>query len=152
MYPFGMCVCVYADHPFIVNLVNAFQDESKLYLVMEYVAGGEFYSYLRRMKRFTNSTARFYAAHVVLIFQYLHSKDSTLSFLVPLPPCNATPAVRYRRYRRCIHRFIPLLFHVMIEKSKFFGTKNGKSKIILFNALMGCMLYYLFLLLHLLKQ
>jgi len=34
-------------HPFIVNLMGAFQDEKNLYLMMEYISGGEFFSHLR---------------------------------------------------------------------------------------------------------
>jgi len=31
------------NHPFIVNLMGAFQDEKNLYLMMEYIIGGEFF-------------------------------------------------------------------------------------------------------------
>jgi serine/threonine protein kinase len=34
-------VLAQASHPFIVNLRYAFQSESKLYLILDYVAGGE---------------------------------------------------------------------------------------------------------------
>lgn len=60
------------DHPFIVNFAGAFQDKKMLYMVLEYVCGGEIFSYLRESGRFDQKTARFYAAQVVLIFEYLH--------------------------------------------------------------------------------
>ena len=62
-------------HPFIVNLFAHFQDERYLYMLMEYVIGGELFSQLRKVGRFSNDTARFYAAEIVLALQYLHSKD-----------------------------------------------------------------------------
>jgi len=71
------------DHPFIVNLKCTFQDQRYVYLVMEYIVGGEFFTHLRRHRRFPNKTAQFYAAHIVLVFQYLHSKEIVYRDLKP---------------------------------------------------------------------
>ena len=35
------------QHPFLVRLKGTFQDEEAVYLAMEFVAGGEFFSLLR---------------------------------------------------------------------------------------------------------
>ena len=61
------------SHPFIVNLLGAFMDPKNLYLMMEYIIGGEFFSHLRKMGRFPNDTSKFYAAQITLVFEYLHS-------------------------------------------------------------------------------
>ena len=55
------------SHPFIVNLMGAFQDEKNLYLMLEYIIGGEFFSHLRKAGRFPNDTSRFYAAQIALV-------------------------------------------------------------------------------------
>ena len=47
-------------------------DRKFLYMVLEYVVGGEFFTHLRKAGRFDNSTAKFYAAQVAMIFDYLH--------------------------------------------------------------------------------
>lgn len=61
------------DHPFIVRLLCTFQDSFNLYMVMEYVLGGELFSVLRKAQRFPNDIAKFYAAEVILAIEYLHS-------------------------------------------------------------------------------
>jgi protein kinase A len=38
------------QHPFIVNLWGSFQDDANLYMVMDYVPGGELFSFLRKSK------------------------------------------------------------------------------------------------------
>ena len=61
------------NHPFMINLRYAFQTETKLYLVLDYVNGGELFFHLQRARRFDETRARFYAAEVVLVLEYLHS-------------------------------------------------------------------------------
>eukprot|EP00811_Abedinium_folium_P034932 NODE_7770_length_1551_cov_10.393961.p1 GENE.NODE_7770_length_1551_cov_10.393961~~NODE_7770_length_1551_cov_10.393961.p1 ORF type:complete len:357 (+),score=67.31 NODE_7770_length_1551_cov_10.393961:92-1162(+) len=66
-------VLVMIQHPFIVTLITSFQDEKRIYMVMEYVNGGELFSYLRKEGRLKNDSARFYASEIVLALGYLHS-------------------------------------------------------------------------------
>lgn len=71
------------NHPFIVTMAGTFQDPRYLYMVLEYVVGGEFFTHLRNAQRLDNSNARFYAAQVTLIFEYLHSQDFIYRDLKP---------------------------------------------------------------------
>jgi len=71
------------SHPFIVNLFGCFHDPRYLYLVLEYVVGGEFFTHLRKAGRFDNDTARFYAAGITTIFEYCHSKNIIYRDLKP---------------------------------------------------------------------
>ncbi|CAF2508538.1 unnamed protein product [Rotaria sp. Silwood2] len=58
--------------PFIVKLLYTFKDNSYLYLGLEYAPGGEMFTHLRAFGRYTEDMTRFYAAQIVLAFEYLH--------------------------------------------------------------------------------
>ncbi|KAF8589529.1 protein kinase A catalytic subunit [Ramaria rubella] len=70
-------------NPFIVNVYGAFQDPANLYMIMDFVAGGELFTLLRKAKRFPDPVAKFYAAEVALALHYLHSKDIIYRDLKP---------------------------------------------------------------------
>lgn len=50
------------QHPFLVNLLGYSQDERYLYFALEYVPGGELFTYLRNIGRLDVNHAKFYAA------------------------------------------------------------------------------------------
>ena len=64
------------DCPFLVKLHGAFQDAQNLYLLMDFVPGGELFTFMRKRRRaLRESWARFYAAAVVVGFQYLGARS-----------------------------------------------------------------------------
>ncbi|KAJ3057882.1 serine/threonine protein kinase, AGC, partial [Quaeritorhiza haematococci] len=72
-----------ARHPFIVELLATFQDRDHLYIVMEYIVGGDMFTHLRKHRRFKEEVARFYASELVLAVEYLHSKNIVYRDLKP---------------------------------------------------------------------
>merc|ERR1711920_253138 len=64
-----------AQHPFIVQLRYAFQNRDKLYLVMDYYAGGSLRAVMRRRKRFSISRSQFYLAEIFLAISHMHTQD-----------------------------------------------------------------------------
>eukprot|EP00124_Ichthyophonus_hoferi_P003814 Ihof_evm1s358 gene=Ihof_evmTU1s358 len=72
-----------ASHPFIVSLYSAFQDSKSIYMVLEYVCGGELFFHLRNAGRFDNSTARFYVVEITLAIEHLHSQNIVFRDLKP---------------------------------------------------------------------
>ncbi|MCJ1361074.1 serine/threonine protein kinase psk1 [Acarospora aff. strigata] len=59
-------------HPFVVKLYYAFQDHAKLYLILEYASGGELFTHLALERMFSETTAAFYMAEMVLALAHLH--------------------------------------------------------------------------------
>ncbi|XP_011506562.1 PREDICTED: ribosomal protein S6 kinase beta-1-like [Ceratosolen solmsi marchali] len=59
-------------HPFIVDLMYAFQTRGKLYLILEYMCGGELFRHLNNEGIFLEDTACFYLCEIILALQHLH--------------------------------------------------------------------------------
>lgn len=63
-----------ASH-FIVKLYYSFQDAEYLYLIMEYLPGGDLMTYLMREETLTETVARFYIAQSVLAIESIHKHN-----------------------------------------------------------------------------
>lgn len=61
-------------HPFIVNLICAFQNAENVYMVMEYVSGGEIFFHISNFGRFNEDRVRYYCAEITLALEHLYSK------------------------------------------------------------------------------
>jgi len=59
-------------HPFLVNLHEAYQDQFYLYLIMDYLPGGDLRRQLVQKKTFTEGETRFLIACLVAGLEYLH--------------------------------------------------------------------------------
>lgn len=71
------------DHPLLIRMYGLAQDERYIYIVMEYISGGELFTYLRTVQSLKNDDAKFYAAQIILMFEHLHSMDIVYRDLKP---------------------------------------------------------------------
>ena len=61
------------NHPFIVTMHASFQTREKLFIIMDFCAGGELFLKLGREGHFREKTAAFYLAEITLALEHLHS-------------------------------------------------------------------------------
>ncbi|KDP44287.1 hypothetical protein JCGZ_22916 [Jatropha curcas] len=66
-------ILISVRNPFVVRFFYSFTCRENLYLVMEYLNGGDLYSLLRNLGCLDEDVARIYIAEVVLALEYLHS-------------------------------------------------------------------------------
>ncbi|CAB3401299.1 unnamed protein product [Caenorhabditis bovis] len=69
--------------PFICDLLYAFQTGGKLYLILEYLSGGELFMHLEREGMFMEDTARFYLSEIVVSLEHLHKQGIIYRDLKP---------------------------------------------------------------------
>eukprot|EP00127_Corallochytrium_limacisporum_P005385 Clim_evm61s203 gene=Clim_evmTU61s203 len=60
---------------FIVNYIGRIQDAKMVYLLMEYVIGGELFTQIRLQNRFDEKVARFFLVEITCALEYLHSRN-----------------------------------------------------------------------------
>jgi protein kinase A len=63
------------QHPNTIRYFFSFKDNSFIYLSLEYISGGDLFTYLRHTGKFIEKHVKFYAAQVFLVFEYLHHFD-----------------------------------------------------------------------------
>jgi serine/threonine protein kinase len=66
-----------------VGLHYAFQTETKLYFILDFINGGELFTYLRKEQRFPEQRVRVYAAELIEALAYLHKNDIVYRDLKP---------------------------------------------------------------------
>ena len=62
-------------HPFVVTMHCSFQTKEKLFIVMDFLAGGELFLRLGREGIFLEDQAAFYLAEIILALEHLHNNN-----------------------------------------------------------------------------
>lgn len=73
-----VCFC-----PFIVKFLHTIETEQYIFIIMEYVGGGELFYYIKKYTHFSDKAVRFFAAEIIVALKYLHDKDILYRDLKP---------------------------------------------------------------------
>lgn len=68
---------------FIPELFAFFQDDNNVYMLMDYVPGGELFSHLRRQGKFSTVECQFFAVEIACAIEYLHKLNVAYRDLKP---------------------------------------------------------------------
>eukprot|EP01084_Bolivina_argentea_P278345 475458_1 len=68
------CLIELSQYPFIINLYYVLTDKTNIYLIYDYIAGGDLKYHLNHLQKFTVAQSKFYAAQILLALKYIHSK------------------------------------------------------------------------------
>jgi len=71
------------DNPFIVRLFHTMQDETNLYMVLEFACGGELFTHMRDQGNLNEGDTRFFIGEIALLLQYLHDLSIAYRDLKP---------------------------------------------------------------------
>lgn len=71
------------SHPFIVEMKAFEQDSRCIYLIQEFIRGGEFLTLLKQKTRLDIDSSRFFASQIVLLLKHLHANNIVYRDLKP---------------------------------------------------------------------
>ena len=76
-------ILVEMNHPFQVSLEFCFHNPTRIFFGMKFQQGGELFQQLKSRGRFPEYTCKFYAAQILLAFEFLHQKNIIYRDLKP---------------------------------------------------------------------
>lgn len=62
------------EHPLIVNMRYAFQDQANLFMVLDLMLGGDLRFLLDRYGKLGEMQVRYYVADLICALEYLHNR------------------------------------------------------------------------------
>lgn len=71
------------EHPFIVGMDYVFENNLRIFFLMDFIEGGELFRHLVQVRRFPEDQARFMIAQVAIALGHLHEKNIVYRDLKP---------------------------------------------------------------------
>ena len=71
------------NSPFILNIKFAFQDSTNVYIITEFMQGGDLFFHLHSNRKFKEEQAKFYMIEIILAIEELHKNNMVYRDLKP---------------------------------------------------------------------
>ena len=111
-------------HPFMINMMYAFQDRENLCLIMDLMNGGDLRYHIGRNKRFSENTTRINKFQIIFFFKRLLVKS--LGFFVAC----IVESLEYLHIHNIIHRDLKPENLVLDDKGYVHLTDLGVARVI----------------------
>ena len=63
------------NHPNITKILEMFEDEKYFLIIMEYINGGNLFSFVKKRRKLSEKTAKFLFRQIILGIQYIHEQN-----------------------------------------------------------------------------
>ena len=63
------------NHPNITKILEMFEDEKYFLIIMEYINGGNLFSFVKKRRKLSEKTAKFLFRQIILGIQYIHQQN-----------------------------------------------------------------------------
>ena len=90
-----------SDSPWVVKLYNTFQDTAYLYMLMEFLPGGDLMTMLIKYETFKPDIARFYMAEILLAIEAVHHLGFIHRYVIFWAAETVTPKTHLFVFDRC---------------------------------------------------
>lgn len=71
------------NHDFVLKMHYAFQTPDCLYIIVDYINGGDLFFHIKRKGHLSEKEAKFYGAQIILGLEYIHSTNVIYRDLKP---------------------------------------------------------------------
>ena len=69
------------NHPNITKILETFEDDKYIFIIMEYINGGNLFSFVKKRRKLSEKISKFLFRQIILGIQHIHSKKLYIEIL-----------------------------------------------------------------------